>query len=253
MADRLEYASTGMTGPRVALLHGWGWDGRLLSPLVKALGERCRVVQPDLPGYGHNSDRMCSGFDDCVEQLIRAVPDVDVVVGWSLGGLLAMSWAARVPPRRLLLIGASARFTQAADWPHGMTRERFDAFSGDVDEDPLTARKRFAALSTMGDIEARAARTAMAALIGAAPDPAPNALRQGLEWLRNQDLRVELSRLRCEVMHLHGGQDHVIAPASAEASARLANARWECVPGAAHLPWLQGGLPEICEWASGHD
>jgi pimeloyl-[acyl-carrier protein] methyl ester esterase len=149
-----------------------------------------------------------------------------------------------------VLIGASARFTQAADWPHGMTRERFDAFSGDVDEDPLTARKRFAALSTMGDIEARAARTAMAALIGAAPDPAPNALRQGLEWLRNQDLRVELSRLRCEVMHLHGGQDHVIAPASAEASARLANARWECVPGAAHLPWLQGGLPEICEWAS---
>jgi pimeloyl-ACP methyl ester carboxylesterase len=146
-------------------------------------------VQPDLPGYGHNRDRRCSGFDDCVERLIHAVQDVDVLVGWSLGGLLAMSWADRVPPRRLVLIGASARFTQAADWPHGMTRERFDAFSGDVDEHPLTARKRFAALATMGDVDARAARSAMAALIGAAPDPAPDVLKQGLEWLRDQDLR----------------------------------------------------------------
>lgn len=252
MAERLAYASTGVSGPRVALLHGWGWDGRLLSPLVQALGERCRVLQPDLPGYGHNRDRTCSGFDDCVEQLIHAVQDVDVVVGWSLGGLLAMSWAVRLPPRRLVLIGASARFTQAADWPHGMTRERFDAFSGDVDEHPLTARKRFAALSTMGDTEARAARSAMAALIGAAPDPAPDALRQGLEWLRDQDLRLGLAGLRCDVMHLHGGQDHVIAAASAETSARLVHARWVCVPGAAHLPWLQGGLPELCEWVSGN-
>lgn len=252
MTDRLAFASTGATGPRVALLHGWGWDGRLLSPLVQVLGERCRVVQPDLPGYGHNRDRRCSGFDDCVEQLIHAVQDVDVLIGWSLGGLLAMSWADRVPPRRLVLIGASARFTQAADWPHGMTRERFDAFSGGIDEHPMTARKRFAALATMGDVDARAARSAMAVLIGAAPDPSPDVLKQGLEWLRDQDLRPRIAGLRCDVMHLHGGQDHVIAAASAEASAGIANAHWVCVPGAAHLPWRQGDLTELFEWMSGN-
>jgi hypothetical protein len=38
MTDRLAFASTGATGPRVALLHGWGWDGRLLSPLVQDAG-----------------------------------------------------------------------------------------------------------------------------------------------------------------------------------------------------------------------
>lgn len=247
MSDRLNCLRAGSTGPRVAMLHGWGWDGRLLAPLTQALGERCEVVQPDLPGYGCNVDRRCESFDDCVDQLMDAVPDAEVVVGWSLGGLLAMALAARRPVRKLVLISASPRFMQAADWLHGMTPERFCAFADAVDEQPMRARTRFAALAALGDIDARGARSAMSTLVEQAPLPAPATLSRGLDWLRDQDMRAVARELTCDVLCIHGDQDRVVDIAASRWMAQAAGGRCMQVSGAAHLPWLQGGLRALCD------
>jgi pimeloyl-[acyl-carrier protein] methyl ester esterase len=252
MSDVLAARHYGTQGPRVALVHGWGWDGRLLAPLAQALGAHCRVVQPDLPGYGLNLAGRCDGFGDCVDQLVQAVPDAEVLVGWSLGGLLAIAWAARAPVRRLALVGASPRFMQGADWPCGMTEERFDAFADGLEQDPRRTRSRFAALAALGDRDARGARGAMASLMDDGP-PAPLALNQGLNWLREQDLRDTLRSLRLPVCCLHGEQDHVIHAGAAHAAAADVAAHWVRVPGAAHLPWLHGDLSGLCAWVCADD
>lgn len=249
MNDVLAVRHYGMQGPRVALVHGWGWDGRLLTPLAQALGEYCRVVQPDLPGYGLNVGQRCDGFDHCVDQLARAVPDAEVLVGWSLGGLLAVAWAARAPVRRLALVGASPRFMQAADWPHGMTEERFDAFAEGLEHDPRRTRTRFAALAALGDSDARGVRGAMAALMDDLPPAAPT-LRQGLDWLRDRDLRDTLRALPIPLCCLHGEQDHVV---DMGAAAKEAAERWIPVPGAAHLPWRHRELSDLCAWVCADD
>ncbi len=250
MAEALDCLNIGDRGPRIALLHGWGWDGRMLAPLARLLGTRCRVVQPDLPGYGRNLGRTCDGFDDCVDQLVAAVPDVDVLVGWSLGGLLAMSWAIRTPVRRLALISASPCFMQSPDWLHGMTSGRFDAFADAVNEQPERARTRFAALSAMGDVDARSVRAAMSTLVDMAPKPSAQALEQGLGWLRDHDVRAQVQALGCDVLCIHGEQDHVIDIEASKWLARATNGRCLPVPGAAHLPWLRGGMSELCDWVS---
>lgn len=249
MNDVLAARHYGTQGPRVALVHGWGWDGRLLTPLAQALGAHCRVVQPDLPGYGLNVGQRCDGFDDCVDQLAQAVPDAEVLVGWSLGGLLAIAWASRAPVRRLALLGASPRFMQADDWPHGMTQERFDAFAEGLEHDSRRTRTRFAALAALGDSDARGVRGAMAALMDDLPPAAP-ALSQGLDWLREQDLRDTLRSLPVPLCCLQGEQDHVVAMGSA---AREAAERWIPVPGAAHLPWLHRKLSDLCAWVCADD
>ncbi|WP_019915280.1 alpha/beta fold hydrolase [Methyloversatilis discipulorum] len=249
MNDVLAARHYGTQGPRVALVHGWGWDGRLLAPLAQALGAHCRVVQPDLPGYGLNVGQRCDGFDHGVDQLARAVPDAEVLVGWSLGGLLAVAWAARAPVRRLALVGASPRFMQAADWPHGMTEERFDAFAEGLEHDPRRTRTRFAALAALGDSDARGVRGAMAALMDDLPPAAP-ALSQGLDWLREQDLRDTLRSLPIPLCCLHGEQDHVV---DMGAAAKEAAERWIPVPGAAHLPWRHHELSDLCAWVCADD
>ncbi|MDP2870175.1 alpha/beta fold hydrolase [Methyloversatilis sp.] len=253
MTELLHTRVFGERGPLVALLHGWGWDGRLMAPLAEALGGRARVVQPDLPGYGLNADRDCTDFEDCVDQLMATVPDADVVVGWSLGGLLALRWASLVPLRKLALIGATPRFMQAFDWPHGMSAERFDAFADAFDDAPMKARTRFAALSALGDADARQVRATMAGLVEQPPLPSRQALDRGLHWLHHVDLREAVHGVSARVLCLHGAEDRVVDAAACDWMSSAAGAHCVRVPGAAHLPWLQGGVADLCEWVGADD
>ncbi|AOF82585.1 alpha/beta hydrolase family protein [Methyloversatilis sp. RAC08] len=253
MTEPLHTRVFGERGPRVALLHGWGWDGRLIAPLAEALGRHAHVLQPDLPGYGLNAGRDCTGFDDCVDQLMASMPDAEVVVGWSLGGLLALAWATRAPLRKLVLIGATPRFMQASDWPHGMSAERFDAFADAFDDAPMKARTRFAALSALGDDDARKVRAAMAGLVEQPPLPSRQALDQGLHWLHDVDLRSAVRGVSARVLCLHGVEDRVVDAAACNWMSSAVGARCVRVPGAAHLPWLQGGVADLCEWVAADD
>jgi pimeloyl-[acyl-carrier protein] methyl ester esterase len=253
MSDALECQRLGMRGPRVALLHGWGWDGRLLAPLARTLGTHCRIIQPDLPGYGRNLGASCSGFSDCVDRLLPVLDGIDVVVGWSLGALLAIACAERLSVRRIALIGGTPCFMQAPGWPDGMTDERFNAFADAFDEQPQRTRTRFAALSALGDQDARGVRGAMASLLESSPQPSSVALAQGLDWLRDQDLRPVLAGLSAQCFFLHGEQDKVVSAAAARAAAQSCGARWHAVPGAGHLPWLRGGATVLRDWLCADD
>lgn len=247
MTEALRVRRLGERGPVVALIHGWGWDSRVLAPLAEALSAHAQVVSIDLPGYGLNRDRHCADFDACVDLLASTVPDADRLVGWSLGGLLAIAWAARAPVRRLALVGASPRFMQAADWPLGMAEERFHAFADGVRDDARKTRTRFAALAALGDSEARHARATLAALVDEQP-PTDEALVASLDWLCQRDERAALNRLDCPVALLHGEQDQVIAADAARAAAEQAGATWMPVPGAAHLPWRPEAAGRLARW-----
>lgn len=91
--------------PKVLVLHGGGGYGRLLAPLGIALrGHGYEVLAPDLPGFGLTRVRakMSISYGDwieCVAALVEAERSRDkrplVLVGASLGGMLAYEVAAR--------------------------------------------------------------------------------------------------------------------------------------------------------------
>jgi pimeloyl-ACP methyl ester carboxylesterase len=99
----ISVATTG-SGPAMVLLHGLGSSGRSWLPVLSALVPRFRLVIPDLRGHG-NSGHPPNGYlpDNYADDLERVVEfSADprpILVGSSLGGLVAMTWAKRHPDR----------------------------------------------------------------------------------------------------------------------------------------------------------
>src|SRR5579859_1348188 len=110
---RFHYVAAGASGPLVILLHGFPEFWYSWREQLPALGERFRVVAPDLRGY-NLSGRPAQGYDlrtlcaDIVG-LIEAFDERDaMVVGHDWGGIIAWALAIREPERvrRLAILNA---------------------------------------------------------------------------------------------------------------------------------------------------
>jgi pimeloyl-ACP methyl ester carboxylesterase len=105
---RLTYVDYG-DGPPVLLVHGMAGSWETWLANIPALAERHRVIAVDLPGFG-GSDPLPveEAFDGYVGSLCAlldelAIPSV-ALVGHSLGGLVALSFAAQEPARSRCLV-----------------------------------------------------------------------------------------------------------------------------------------------------
>ena len=103
-------------GPAVLCLHGHPGSGEAMdvfSEPLAALG--FRTYAPDLRGYGKSRTpypfAMTAHLDDLDELLAQHQISDCLILGWSLGGILAMEMALRRPDvvRGLVLIGTAAR------------------------------------------------------------------------------------------------------------------------------------------------
>ena len=100
----------------VLCLHGHPGSGAAMDVFTGALSTLgFRTYAPDLRGYGQSRTRypfaMASHLDDLDELLAQRRIDECLVLGWSLGGILAMELALRRPDvvRGLILVGTAAR------------------------------------------------------------------------------------------------------------------------------------------------
>jgi 2-succinyl-6-hydroxy-2,4-cyclohexadiene-1-carboxylate synthase len=95
--------------PTLVLLHGFTHTGASWAPVLAELGERYRGIVPDLRGHGAASNREPVTLEAVLGDLDALAPDRFALVGYSMGGRLALHVALAYPGRveRLVLIGAS--------------------------------------------------------------------------------------------------------------------------------------------------
>jgi 2-succinyl-6-hydroxy-2,4-cyclohexadiene-1-carboxylate synthase len=97
----------------VTLLHGFTLTGESWAELVRHMPAGWRWLTPDVRGHGSAETAPCT-MDDCLADLVAMWDHVGVershVVGYSMGGRLALHVAVRLPERTrsLLTIGAHA-------------------------------------------------------------------------------------------------------------------------------------------------
>ena len=98
-------------------LHGFSQTRQSWRRTVAALGGRYRAVAPDLPGHGSAADRRPASFAACAAY-VRALADGPItLVGYSMGGRIALHTAFVFPGSvsRLVLVGASPGIADAAE------------------------------------------------------------------------------------------------------------------------------------------
>ena len=84
-------------GPPLVLLHGWALHSGLWQPIVPHLAQHFRLHLVDLPGHGHSATIEPYTADAIVatlEQFFAGEKKPLNLLGWSLGGLVAMRWAS---------------------------------------------------------------------------------------------------------------------------------------------------------------
>lgn len=219
-------------GALFLLVHGGGRNAGDFRRTLSGLADRHSAVALDLPGHGRSTglDALPSvdAYAGAVEGFARALSlRRHVLVGWSLGALVAVAAASRSPERLsgLVLIAGSPGWSVDAatlEGLHAVVRgvrpQQFDkAFFS-----PKTS------LDVMREAWMEQVRTD------------PRVLYGDMLAGRAFDPRPLLAALRVPTLVVHGADDQITPVARAEELARgIPGARLEVVADAGHIPQLE--------------
>ena len=243
MSGTLHVEAVG-SGPPLVLLHGWAMHSGIWGSLVARLARRFRVYAVDLPGHGHSALTAPFTLDNACAAVSASIP-VDsrplTVIGWSLGGLVAMRWARQETARvgRVVLVATSPRFAAADDWQHAVSTQTLTRFGDELHVAWKLTIQRFLALQLHGSEHARATLATLRHQIFARGEPSPKALFGALETIVTTDLRAEVADIAQPALVIAGSRDTLALPAAGRWLAeRMPDARVAPIEGAAHVPFL---------------
>lgn len=233
-------------------LHGHPGSGAAMSVFTNdlaALG--FRTYAPDLRGYGQSKTdhpfEMTSHLDDLEELLARYGIKECLVLGWSLGGILAMELALRRPDvvKGLVLVGTAAR-PRGSHPPITLTDNVLTGIAGLVNcaapgwdgAIALGQQSLFRYLICNHTPEAYSylAKEGAPATLRTSRH-ATKALNQALQT--GYDRLSDIEKLQIPALMLCGECDrHITAKSSLETARALPNCESRCYPNTAHLfPW----------------
>jgi len=115
-AVRLSYLEAGSGDQTLLFIHGWCCDGTFWREQTNAFATRHRIIAVDLRGHGESAkpdqDYMIGGFAEDVAWLCRELDlERPVIVGHSMGGVIALNMARRWPDLMRAVVFVDAGIT----------------------------------------------------------------------------------------------------------------------------------------------
>ncbi|UTA47543.1 alpha/beta hydrolase [Simiduia sp. 21SJ11W-1] len=155
-------------GARLVCLHGWGFDHQSLRPLARELqaNSALQIELIDLPGFGLSPPPVCAAegatnVDASLNEWAAATvallarhiaQDARPVylLGWSLGGQLALHLARQARVEGVFTLAANVQFCAQPHWPDAMDAAHYHAFVSGFADKPAITLKRFSQLVAAG-------------------------------------------------------------------------------------------------------
>ena len=224
----------------VVILHGWAMHGGMMEPLVDALADRCSMHVVDLPGHGYSRDSTLPlEPSSCAQAIAERTPPA-VWIGWSLGGLVAMTAALEHPQhaRALGVICGTPKFSRAEDWAYGSDPALVRQLADDLETDYHATLERFIALEAMGSPDPRAELRHLRSLMFTRGEPNMRVLQEGIHILETTDRRADLASLSVPNTWIAGHRDRLVPPPAMAWSAEQGRGTYQEIAHAGHAPFF---------------
>lgn len=206
-----------MSQPSVVLISGWAMPAMAMETLATALdADHRRVSVVQLPGLVEEP----SGRYDWESMLayidLHLFDKPVVLVGWSLGGMLASLYASRYPENvaGVVTLATNACFVKRSDWPAAMEPAMFAGFQAGMTDSAEATLQQFAMLCSAGSKDRKGRARELQSLL-AETDQEASVLQSLLQLLGESDLRSVLADLRCPVIHILGKNDALVPDSAA--------------------------------------
>ncbi|MDB9526940.1 alpha/beta hydrolase [Oscillatoria sp. CS-180] len=257
------------SGFPILCLHGHPGSGSCMTVFTETLSQRFMTIAPDLRGYGKSSTQKPFAMTDHLEDLVELLDSLKIeqciILGWSLGGILAMELALRCPQRveGLILLGTAARprgshppitwQDNALTGIASIVNRVVPGWQWNIDAFGRRSLYRYLIQQHTPAAYHRLADEAFPAFLQTskfAHDALNRALRQGYDRLPN------LSAISVPTLVLCGECDrHITAKSSQETARHLKINTLKTYPSTAHLfPWEipDEVMTDIQDWLTNH-
>ncbi|MGV2829652.1 alpha/beta fold hydrolase [Myxosarcina sp. GI1(2024)] len=252
-------------GYPILCLHGHPGSAASMSVFTNYLARQYRTIAPDLRGYGRSRVRGNFNMADHLSDL-QALLDRDkinrcLLLGWSLGGILALELALASPERfsGLILIASAARPCSshpAVNWQDllftgvgGIVNYLVPGWQWNIDTFGKRSLFRYLVVEQTPAAYCYLARQGVPAYLQTSA-AASRALNQAISQGYNRLEDLEKIEVPCLV--LAGESDrHITVDSSRETARNLKHCQWKSYPRTAHLfPWEmpQLVLSDIQQW-----
>lgn len=219
----IHYEAMGRGHDPLIFLHGWLGSWRYWVPAMEELSISCRTYAFDLWGFG-DSDKLGEyTIDTYVDLLDDFLAEMGIqratLVGHALGGLVALSFAARAPDRVEKVMGVSVPFAGPSVEPMR------SSFSGNGASLARLVAKR----ANFPEVEREARKTDVKAVV--------NSVRSAME---SDGLRDLLLPFDVPILLVHGAKDPLVQSPRREWLGGFGqNTRIVLLDGATHFPMLE--------------
>ena len=234
----------------VLMVHGafsGGWSFDAFKAPFEAAGHLC--LAPDLPGHGPDASDVASfsmkDYAAAIADRIADCAEPPVVIGHSMGGLVALMAAAQTTVSGLILIapstpwGITANTIEGAAIAVGMIG--LSAYWGQALPPDRTAFESYS-VNRMPEAERKAIFAKLVPESG-------RAVSETINWWLDPSMttRVEPEKITAPVLLLAGGRDHVQSLAALRQTAERYASTSQVFPQMSH--WLIGepGWEEVAE------
>jgi len=244
---QLDYRDSGGDGLPVLLVHAFPLNAGMWDPQIASLGDRYRLIAPDLKGFGASSApddpgayTMGSYSEELAGLLDHLGLESVVLVGLSLGGYIAFEFLRRFPGRVSALVLADSR--AEADPPEGVAKRTKQQA---MVRDEGTAGLIEALVGALSSEATRAGKPDVVARLKELMDNPVAGFVGGLEAMKKRpDSTDDLAKIEVPTLIIVGEDDAVTPPdAARKMHEHIGGSRLVVIPEAGHLSNIE--TPEV--------